>query len=233
MPAIVQKFSKYKMQEKITKKNLIIEDILALVTVFSLFMIALETVPGLESYKNTFFKIEVAVVIIFSIEYIVRIITAKNKFAYIFSFYGIADLLSILPTLLGLGNFVFLKTLRLIRISRMFRVLDIYSLSNLVESAHRRKSIEENINFFFYFKSLLALTFFLGGLMYIFEFTTPGLQSLPENLKWAFQMLVGWTPLVSPETMVGEALKMTAKISSFLMLAMLVYVIREKLMRKD
>jgi voltage-gated potassium channel len=220
------------MQEKINKTKLIIEDILALITVFSLFMIALETVPNLESYKSVFYKIEVFVVIIFSIEYIVRIITAKNKFAYIFSFYGIADLLSVLPTLLGLGNFVFLKTLRLIRISRLFRMINIYNLSRMAESAEKRTSVEENINFFFYLKSIIALTFFLGGLMYIFEFGTPGFESLPENFKWAFQMLVGWTPITSPETITGEALKMTTKISGFLMLAMLVYVIREGIIEK-
>lgn len=221
------------MKEKITRTKLILEDILALVTIFSLFMIALETVPNLESHKSLFYKIEVFVVMIFSIEYIVRIITAKNKFGYIFSFYGIADLLSILPTLLGLGNFVFLKTLRLIRISRLFRVINIYNISRMAESARKREEVESKINFWFYIKSLVALTFFLGGLMYIFEWSTPGFESLPENLTWAFQMLVGWTPLVSPESMVGEALKMTAKISGFLMLAMLVYVIRDRLMKSE
>jgi voltage-gated potassium channel len=213
------------------KLILIAEDFLALVTVFSLASIAAETVPDLREYSNIFHKIEIAVVSIFVIEYIVRLLTSKHKIKYIFSFYGIADILSILPTLLGFGNFVFLKSLRVIRISRLFRMLRVFKFSQVANDIESRLKKEQEIDFFFYFKALFTFTVLFGGLIYIFEFHNYPLADLPKSFNWAFQLLLGITPLVEPYTIAGEVVEIMTKFAGFILLALLIYLLREFIMK--
>lgn len=208
------------------KKILIIEDILALITLISLVTIAMETVPDAREFLPLFKTIEYVVVGIFTLEYLVRIMTAKNPFKYIFSFYGVVDLLSILPTLIGVGGLVFLKSLRILRISRLFRMLRVFKFSEVANDIESREKKESEIDFFFYIKSLITLTVVFGGLVHIFEFHNNPLATLPESLLWAFKLLVGVTPLVQTYTVAGEAIKVATMFSGFMLLAVLIYVIR-------
>ena len=208
------------------KKILIIEDILALITLISLVTIAMETVPDAREFLPLFKTIEYVVVGIFTLEYLVRIMTAKNPFKYIFSFYGVVDLLSILPTLIGVGGLVFLKSLRILRISRLFRMLRVFKFSEVANDIESREKKESEIDFFFYIKSLITLTVVFGGLVHIFEFHNNPLATLPESMLWAFKLLVGVTPLVQTYTVAGEAIKVATMFSGFMLLAVLIYVIR-------
>lgn len=208
------------------KKILIIEDILALITLISLVTIALETVPDAREYLPVFEKIEYIAVGIFTLEYLIRIMAAKNPFKYIFSFYGVVDLLSILPTLIGVGGLVFLKSLRILRISRLFRMLRVFKFSEVANDIESREKKESEIDFFFYIKSLITLTVVFGGLVHIFEFHNNPLATLPESMLWAFKLLVGVTPLVQTYTVAGEAIKVATMFSGFMLLAVLIYVIR-------
>jgi voltage-gated potassium channel len=208
------------------KKILIIEDILALITLISLVTIAMETVPDAREFLPLFKTIEYVVVGIFTLEYVVRIMTAKNPFKYIFSFYGVVDLLSILPTLIGVGGLVFLKSLRILRISRLFRMLRVFKFSEVANDIESREKKESEIDFFFYIKSLITLTVVFGGLVHIFEFHNNPLATLPESMLWAFKLLVGVTPLVQTYTVAGEAIKVATMFGGFMLLAVLIYIIR-------
>lgn len=98
--------------------NLIIQGLILLSTI----TFTLETLPNLsDSHKYILVKTELIFAIIFSIEYTLRIITAKEKFKFIFSFFGLIDLLSILPFYLSIG--IDLRTLRTLRFLRIFRIL--------------------------------------------------------------------------------------------------------------
>lgn len=207
-------------------KILLIEDILALITLISLVAIALETVPDAREYLPIFKTIEYVVVGIFTLEYIIRICAAKNPFKYIFSFYGVVDLVSILPTLIGMGGFVFLKSLRILRISRLFRMLRVFKFSEVAKDINSREKKESEIDLFFYVKSLVILTVLFGGLVHIFEFHNNPLATLPQSLLWAFKLLVGVTPLVETYTVAGEVIKVAIMFSGFMLLAVLVYIIR-------
>lgn len=208
------------------KRILIVEDILALITLVSLVSIAMETVPDAKAYSPIFQNIEYFVVGIFTAEYIIRIISARNPFKYIFSFYGVVDLISILPTLIGVGGFVFLKSLRIIRISRLFRMLRVFKFSEVAKDIETREEKETKIDFFFYVKSLITLTVIFGGLIHMFEFHNNPLATLPQSLLWAFKLLIGMTPLAETYTVTGEAIKIGAMFSGFMLLAVLIYVIR-------
>ena len=88
-----------------SKEFIFLNDFLAFITVLSIVSIVLETVPGFLKYKSIFNFIEYSTVIFFVIEYFSRAYVAKNKLKYVFSFFGIIDLLAIVPTLFALGNF--------------------------------------------------------------------------------------------------------------------------------
>ncbi len=83
-----------------------------------------------EFYPKVFFFVQWATTIIFTVEYLLRIWVAEYKLSYIASGWGILDLVSILPTYLGLGDFTFLKAARIIRTFRVLR---------LVSAAHNLK----------------------------------------------------------------------------------------------
>lgn len=90
--------------------------------VLSVLSISVETLPDLDEKLHRYLEVfEIVVVIIFTIEYLLRIIVADKKFKYIFSFYGLIDLLAIIPFYLAAG--IDLRSVRVFRILRLFRLL--------------------------------------------------------------------------------------------------------------
>ena len=108
---------------------------LLILIVLSVIVVSLETIEGLAvEYGQFFYLIEWGLTIFFTLEYVLRIYSVYKPFRYIFSFYGIVDLLSILPTFLSLfvAGSQYLITIRALRLLRIFRV---FKLGNyLVES---------------------------------------------------------------------------------------------------
>ena len=104
-------------------------DVLLLVTIFtSIVLVMLESVPSINDKYNLIFDIsEWVITVLFTIEYILRIVSIKKPKHYIFSYYGIIDLLSTIPKYLSLifGGAHALIVLRSLRLLRIFRVLKI------------------------------------------------------------------------------------------------------------
>ena len=98
----------------------------------SLVNFSIQTLPNLPERLNSFLNIiEIITVVIFSIEYGLRIIFSKNSFKFIFSFFGIIDLLAILPFYLSLG--IDLRSVRAIRLFRLFRLLKLLRYSKAID----------------------------------------------------------------------------------------------------
>ena len=97
---------------------------------FSVLLVVVESVPeiGLQ-YTKLFWSIEAVLTVIFSIEYITRIFVSPRPLKYILSFWGIIDLLSILPTYLSilLSGYHYLIVVRIFRLLRVFRILRLAS----------------------------------------------------------------------------------------------------------
>ncbi len=154
---------------------------------------------------------------LFTIEYALRIYCAPRRKDYIFSFFGIVDLLSILPAYLALlisPASYYLVTIRLFRLLRVFRVLKLLELSGEAQIILRalRQSMPK-IAIFFY--ALLILVFLEGTVMYLVEGgTNPGFSSIPQSIYWAIVTMttVGYGD-VSPMTIPGKF------IASFIMLS--------------
>lgn len=89
---------------------------------YSVFCFSLETLPDLNQYAKSFLRYsEIAIVALFTIEYLTRLILSKNRLKFIFSFYGLIDLAAILPFYLAFA--IDLRTLRLVRLLRLARIL--------------------------------------------------------------------------------------------------------------
>jgi len=190
-----------------TRAGKLFDIVLITVVFFSLILVSLDSVNWIHQAYNDFFYIsEWIVTIIFTIDYLLRIISTKKPIKYIFSFYGIIDLLSTLPlylTLLMLGNSP-LMTIRSFRLLRVFRVL---KLTKYIGAGKRltvalRSSIPKIFVFLF---SVLIISFIVGTIMYLVEGEENGFSSIPTSIYWTIVTLttVGFGD-IHPETPLGQ-----------------------------
>ena len=105
------------------------------VIVSSAFVIVLETLPSMAVYRHLLAVLESAFVATFTIEYLLRIIVARRPFRFVFSFWGLVDLLAILPVYLAVG--LDLRTIRLLRLLRVFRLLKLARYSRAMRRFRR------------------------------------------------------------------------------------------------
>ncbi len=170
------------IEETDTKAGLIFDYSIQILIVISLINFSWETLPDLSDSTRSVLKIiQIITVAIFTIEYLLRIIVAHNKLKYIFSFFGIIDLIAILPFYISTG--VDLRALRAFRLLRLFRILKLVRYSNAVQRFHNAFLIarEEIILFF----TITCILLFLAGVgIYYFENNVQ-----PENFSSVFQSL--------------------------------------------
>ena len=180
---------------------------LLLVIVLSIVLVMLESIPGMnERYYWEFYTAEWIITAIFTIEYILRIIVIKRPSRYIFSFYGIVDLLSTLPTylaILGGGhNLLFaVRALRLLRIFRILKITRYIGESNRLLLALRNSRAK--ILVFLY--AVVILCVIMGTIMYLVEGPENGYTSIPTGIYWCIVTLttVGFGD-IHPVTPLGQ-----------------------------
>lgn len=193
-------------------------DILAIATVVSVASIALETVPSLAHYHGVFAAIEWSTVTLFAVEYAARLWVAKPKTSYIFSFFGIVDMLAIAPTLLGLGNFTFLKTARAVRIIRFLRMLRLVKLARAPKKTGGSSVWMFNLQI--YAVAVLIAVVGIGVAFFILE---PGVAPhIPAGMYWAFTLIVGGVPHDPPTTSAGTVVLVATRFVSMIFFGMLI-----------
>ena len=146
--------------------------------------------------------------ILFTIEYALRLFSAPNRLRYAFSFFGIVDLLSVLPSYLSL-MFVgvqYLLVIRVLRILRVFRVLKLKAYmqqAGFLASALRTS--QQKITVFFL--SLVLLVTIFGSIIYVVEGPENGFTSIPLSIYWAVVTMttVGYGD-ITPQTLIGKSL---------------------------
>jgi len=200
-------------------------DFLALLTIVSTISIVLETVPALEVYDVVFVTIEWVAVIIFTLEYIIRLRAEKRWQDYVFSVYGVIDLVSILPTYLGLGNFVFLKSARVVRIIRLLRLIRLAKLRHMRGHDIEHAGSMVALNITIYLTLLIGMLLCFGILLYLFESSTGVFESIPVAMWWTFQVFVASTFIEEPLTVVGGILYVAAKFVGLILLGALIGVV--------
>lgn len=191
-------------------------DIVLLLLIFiSVVMVMLETVKDVDvRYHGFLVFLEWVITIFFTLEYILRIISNKKPFQYIFSFYGIIDLIAILPMYLSFfipGSKV-LAVVRALRLLRVFRILDLVNFTNQAnELKLALRMSRTKITVFIYF--VLVICILLGSLMYVIENEESGFTSIPRSIYWCIVTLttVGYGD-ISPATPMGQV------VASFVMI---------------
>ena len=174
----------------------------------SLLVVMLDSVVEIHNeHEALLYKIEWFFTIVFSLEYILRIVSVKRPWKYIFSFYGIIDFVSTIPTYISLiipgGGHVF----QVFRVLRFLRLFKIFKLGNFTKEAkflgQAMKDSREKIIVFLV--AVLCMAMILGSLMYVIEGKENGFSSIPRSIYWAIVTLttVGFGD-ISPVTPLGQ-----------------------------
>ncbi len=160
-----------------------------------------------QRYGDVLYTVEWAFTIIFTIEYALRLWCIENTARYARSFYGIVDLVGILPTYLSLllADSQYLLVVRILRVLRVFRVLrmvryvgEAQLLTEALRASRRKITV--------FISTVLALVVVFGSLMYLIEGEGSGFTSIPKSIYWAVITLttVGYGDL-TPVTPLGQA----------------------------
>jgi voltage-gated potassium channel len=206
-----------------------VNNILAFVTLISVFVIVLETVQYFTPYYSFFKGIEYAAAVLFTLEYIWRLHLAKPKRVYALSFFGIIDLLAILPTFIGLGNLTFLKTTRVFRILRFLRMVRLAKVARMNTNTHEHSFTFISIEI--YAVALLSSLIFLGTLLFIFEGTEQYATNIPLGMYWTFKVLLGGIAYEQPISIGGTVVLITARFIALILLGLMLNLVT-KLTRK-
>lgn len=183
-------------------------DVVLMITIIaSILLVMLESVKSIDSKFHNFLNIsEWVITILFTIEYIARIITVKQPAKYIFSFYGIIDLLSTIPKYISLffGGIHALAALRALRLLRIFRILKLArylgASNNLVNAL---KASRAKISVFLF--AVIIVAIILGTVMYLVEGEENGFTNIPKSVYWCIVTLttVGFGD-IAPQTPLGQ-----------------------------
>lgn len=181
--------------------------ILLLFILASIFFVMLESVKGLPEYWYRFFTTaEWVITILFTIEYLLRIISIRQPKHYIFSFYGLVDLVAIFPLYLSLmiSGTSALATLRALRLLRIFRILKI---TRYIKEGYRLKEAlrlsKPKILVFLF--TVIIVSMIAGTLMYLIEGDESGFTSIPRGIYWSIVTMttVGFGD-ITPVTPLGQ-----------------------------
>ncbi len=190
--------------------------------VLSVVAVLLESVPSLaKGHVALFAYLEWGFTGVFALEYLARLAVVKRPLRYALSLYGIVDLLSVLPSFLGLilpGS----SSLRVIRILRLLRVFRVLKLVGFLKEAQvlltaLRASRRKILVFLF---AVLTLVTILGTMMYIIEDENAGFKSIPMSIYWAIVTVttVGYGD-IAPTTVLGQILASLIMIIGYAIIA--------------
>jgi voltage-gated potassium channel len=185
-------------------------DVLLIIAILGSIAVAVfDTVADIHArYGAIFYALEWLFTLVFTLEYITRVVVVDRPWRYIRSFYGIVDVLAVLPTWISLvaAGSQYLLVVRALRILRIFRIL---KLTRYVGEADllwltliraRRKVL-------IFFSTILTLVLIFGALMYLIEGPQDGFTSIPTSMYWAIVTMttVGFGD-ITPKTTLGKLL---------------------------
>jgi len=192
-----------------TPSGKLFDVVLLIFIIASIILVMLESVSWIDAKYHTLLYVgEWVVTILFSIEYIARVITVNKPKKYIFSFFGIIDFLSTIPMYLsfffvGGQALVALRALRLLRVFRILKLARYLGASNHLAGAIKASRAKISV---FLFAVVIASIIF-GTLMYLVEGEANGFTNIPKSVYWCIVTLttVGFGD-IAPQTALGQFL---------------------------
>jgi len=198
--------------------------IIMILIVASVLTVMLESVSIIQwKYEEIFYVLEWLFTIIFTIEYALRLYSVRYTWRYATSFYGIIDLLAIIPTYLsvffmGSQSLLVIRALRLMRIFRIFKLGHFMSEGLLISKAVKASRAKISVFLFF----ILIVVTIIGSAMYLIEgnYDNTGFTSIPKSIYWAIVTLttVGFGD-ITPQTSLGQFLSAVVMILGYAVIA--------------
>ncbi|MDR9826253.1 ion transporter [Vibrio sp. FNV 38] len=188
----------------------------------SLSAVVAQSIPEVQlSYGVSLHYIELAFTFLFTLEYIVRLYCSPKPFAYARSFYGVIDLLAILPSYIALliPGASYMIVIRLLRIMRIFRILRLMAFlqdSNIL----LRSLLMAKRKVMIFFTTVAILVTIFGSLIYVIEGPEHGFTSIPKSIYWAIVTIttVGYGDMV-PQTGLGKTIASLTMLLGYSILA--------------
>tara|TARA_R110001632_G_scaffold29662_8_gene78604 strand:+ start:1709 stop:2536 length:828 start_codon:yes stop_codon:yes gene_type:complete len=217
-----------------TKAGKLFDVILLIAILASILFVMLESVQSInDEYGDLLNIAEWVITILFSIEYILRIVSIKKPWKYVFSFYGVIDLLSTIPKylsliLVGSHNLAALRALRLLRVFRILKITRYIGESNKLLIALRGSRVKIAIFLFF----VIILCVILGTIMYMVEGAENGFTSIPRSVYWAIVTLttVGYGD-IAPGTPLGQLIASAIMILGYAIIAIPTGIVGSEMMK--
>lgn len=177
--------------------------------ILSVAAVILESVKSIQSaYGGILYAFEWFFTLLFTIEYILRLISVKRPVGYATSFFGIVDLLAVIPTYLsilipGSQSLLTIRIVRLLRVFRVFKLTAYLSEARVITSALRASRRKISV----FLLAVVTIVVIIGSFMYLIEGEQNGFSDIPTSIYWAIVTLttVGYGDL-SPQTPFGKAL---------------------------
>lgn len=195
---------------------------LLIAILISIIAVMLESVPSLQQRYGAVFSItELILTVAFTLEYVTRIYVTERKRKYIFSFYGLIDLLSLLPTYLSLffTGTQYLLIIRALRLLRVFRILKLGRFVGEGEQLGRAlRASRHKITVFL--GGVVTMVMIMGTVMYLVEGGENGFTSIPRSVYWAIVTLttVGYGD-IAPQTILGQSIASIVMIMGYAIIA--------------
>lgn len=192
-----------------TRLGRLFDVVLMICILVSVLVVMLDSVKSIRDvWGDVFFVLEWVFTILFTLEYVLRLISIGQPIMYARSFFGIVDLLAILPSYVSLvfPGTHYLLAIRLLRVLRVFRVLKI--VQYVGEANHLMQALrasQRKITVFLF--TVVTLSIIFGSLIYVIEDPKDGFTSIPRSVYWAIVTLttVGYGD-ISPKTDLGQAI---------------------------
>jgi voltage-gated potassium channel len=212
-------------------------DVVLLVAILlSVLIVTLESVQQLKaSFGVIFFWAEIAFTLFFTVEYFLRIYSAPRPAKYIFSFFGLVDLLAIIPTYFSLffsGAYALLiiRVLRLLRVARIFKLTRFISEGEVLSKA-LKASVTKILVFI---GAVLSIVVIVGAIMYLVEGPENGFDNIPISIYWTIVTLttVGYGD-IAPGTALGKFLASIVMIMGYGIIAVPTGIVSVELAKSE
>ncbi|MBU1821597.1 MAG: ion transporter, partial [Bacteroidetes bacterium] len=219
-----------------TPSGKLFDVVLLWVILLSVVLVMLESVEEYNiQYRNFFNVAEWVITVLFTIEYVARIIAVRQPMRYIFSFYGLIDFLSTIPkyvSLLFMGTQV-LVALRALRLLRVFRILKLHHYvgeSQFLIQALRASRTKITVFLF----AIVVICIVLGTVMYVVEDRESGFTSIPKSIYWAIVTLttVGYGD-IAPQSTLGQLIASFIMILGYAIIAIPTGIVTSELTRSQ
>lgn len=182
---------------------------LLVLIVLSVIVVSIESVPEMrDRYGDLLRSIEWLITVLFTIEYILRLLCVGKPWRYALSFYGIVDLLAVVPSYLSLfiagsQSLLVIRVLRLLRIFRVLKLAHFVGEARMLHAALRASSRKIIV----FVGAVLTVVVLVGAVMYLVEGPEHGFDSIPESVYWAIVTMttVGYGD-IAPQTVFGKML---------------------------